>query len=173
MAYIQVWRLYDYVYKFIFSVSNLTFSGLPKNISLSPFEKELKPYIDKIDFAYFNNICDRSLYPSDNMVWCLEKSQRNYAKTYIEQKYNLNENDLIIAVDSDEILTREGIQYIKDHPPKDFYFIKGNLYFPNYYHKIDDWNRSSVSRYNKLMQPLNDFREINILYFTPKIRFPE
>ena len=47
MLYIQVWRLYNYVEKFIFSVSNKTFSGLPKNISLSPFEKELKPYMDK------------------------------------------------------------------------------------------------------------------------------
>ena len=37
-------------------------------------------------------------------------------------KYLLN---LLIVADLDEILTREGIQYIKQHPPNNFYFIKG------------------------------------------------
>ena len=162
MLYIQVWRLYNYIEKFIFSVSNITFSGLPKNISLSPFEKELRPYMDKIEFAYFDNVCDTKLYPFDGKVWCMDKSQRNFGKTYLEQKYNLTENDLIISVDIDEILTREGIEYIKNHPPKQFYFIKGSFYFPYYYHKVDDWNRGSVSRYSKEMKPLNYFREITI-----------
>ena len=164
MLYIQVWRLYNYVDKFIFSISNQTFSGNPKNFSLSPFEKELQPYMDKIDFAQFDNICDRNLYPYDGMVWCIDKSQRNYAKYYLEQHYNPTENDLIIAVDIDEILTRKGIRYIKKHPPKEnFYFIKGSVFFPNYFHKLDDWNRGTVSRYKKSMKPLNYFREITIL----------
>ena len=38
-AYIHLWRLYDYIYKFIIVVSNMTFSGFPKNISFEPFEK--------------------------------------------------------------------------------------------------------------------------------------
>ena len=105
--------------------------------------------MDKIEFIHFDNICDRNLYPYDGMVWCIDKSQRNYAKYYLEQHYNLTENDLIIAVDIDEILTREGIEYIMNHPPKTYYFIKGSVYFPYYYHKVGDWDRGSVSRYNK------------------------
>ena len=97
------------------------------------------------------------------MVWCIDKSQRNYAKYYLEQHYNPTKNDLIIAVDIDEILTRKGIRYIKEHPPKEkFYFIKGSVFFPNYLHVLDDWNRGTVSRYNKKMYPLNYFREITI-----------
>ena len=40
-------------------------------------------------------------------------SQRDYAKNYIEENYNPTEKDLLIVVDIDEILTREGIEYIK------------------------------------------------------------
>ena len=35
-------------------------------------------------------------------------SQRDYAQTYIEEKYNPNEKDILIVVDLDEILTRLG-----------------------------------------------------------------
>ena len=163
MLYIQVWRLYNYVDKFIFTVSNGTYSGLPKNFSLYPFEKELQPYMDKIEFIHFDNICDRNLYPYDEIVWCTEQSQRDYPKYYLEQNYNLNENDLIIFVDIDEILTREGIEYILDHPPINYYFIKGSLYFPYYYHKVGDWDRGIVSRYKKPMIPLN-------FYWNAKLR---
>ena len=162
MLYIQVWRLYNYVDKFIFTVSNGTYSGLPKNFSLYPFEKELQPYMDKIEFIHFDNICDRNLYPDDEIVWCIEKSQRDYPKYYLEQNYNLNENDLIIFVDIDEILTREGIEYILDHPPINYYFIKGSLYFPYYYHKVGDWDRGIVSRYKKPMIPLNFYRNAKL-----------
>ena len=118
--------------------------------------------MDKIEFAYFDNVCDRKLYPFNDIIWCNEKCQRNYAKTYLEENYNLTDKDLIIAVDIDEILTREGIEYIKNHPPNNFNFIKGSVYFPYYYHKMEDWNRGSVSRYNKEMKPLSYFREITI-----------
>ena len=53
-------------------------------------------------------------------------SQRDYAKTFIEENYQPTELDLLIVVDIDVILTREGIEYIKNNPPSFFYFI---LYF--------------------------------------------
>jgi hypothetical protein len=130
MLYIQVWRLYNYVDKFIFTVANRTYSGLSKNFSLYPFEKELQPYMVKIEFIHFDNICNKKLYRNNNNIWCFNRSQRDYPKYYLEQNYNLTENDLIIAVDIDEILTREGIEYIMNHPPKTYYFIKGSVYFP-------------------------------------------
>ena len=72
----------------------------------------MEQYKDKIDIVYFNNVCNRDLYSGDYLNWCIEKSQRDYTKIYIESKYNPTEKDLLIVVDMDEILTREGIQYI-------------------------------------------------------------
>ena len=89
---------------------------------------------------------------------CLEKSQRDYAKTFIEEHYNLTEEDLIVVVDVDEIFTREGIQYIKENPPKNYYFVKGSIYFPYYYHKVRDCDKSIVIRYNKNMKTLSNYK---------------
>ena len=158
MAYVHIWRLYNYVDKFIIIVSNITFTGLSKNISFAPFEDKIKPYMNKIDIVYFNNICNKKEYPTDNLVWCLEKSQRDYAMPFIEEKYNPNENDLIAIVDIDEIFTREGIQYVKNNPPKDFYSVKGAMYFPYYYHKCEDWYFGKVVRYSKNMTTLSKYR---------------
>jgi hypothetical protein len=162
MAYIHIWRLYNYIDKFIIVISNITHSTLSKNVSFRPFEENIQQYMKKIDIINFNNICNKKEYPSDNLVWCLEKSQRDYAKTFLEENYNPTENDLIIIVDCDEILTREGIKYIKKNPPKNYYFIKGSLYFPYYYHKVQDWNLGCVIRYKKNMTTFTKFRRMPI-----------
>ena len=31
-----------------------------------PFEENIRPYMDKIDIANFDNICNKKEYPSDN-----------------------------------------------------------------------------------------------------------
>ena len=113
MAYIHIWRLYDYVDKFIIVVSNLTYSLQPKNVTFDLYKKELKRYKNKIDIVYYDNICNREIYPGMPLNWCMDRSQRDYAKIYIESKYNSTEKDLLIVVDIDEILTREGIRFIK------------------------------------------------------------
>ena len=160
MAYIHIWRLYHYVNKFIMIISNMTHSGLPKNFSLEPYEEKIKPYMDKVDIINFNNICNKKEYNSSNSDWCLEKSQRDYGKTYIEEHYNPTENDLFISVDIDEIFTREGIEYIKQNPPEHYYNVKGSMYFPYYYHKVDNWDRGMVIRYNKNMTTLSNYRDM-------------
>ena len=162
MIYIHIWRLYDYIDKFIILTSNISHSGLPKNISLQPFEQNIKPYFNKIDLVNFNNICNRKEYPNDDYKWCIEKSQRDYAKTYIEEHYKPSEKDLLIVVDIDEILTREGIAFIRSNPPYNFKFIKGTYYFPYYYHKIHDWNRGYIVRYNRKMKSLSKYRSMEI-----------
>ena len=167
MAYIHLWRLYDYIDKFIFVISNTTHAGFPKNISFSPFEQNIEKFMDKIDIVNFDNICNINVYPKRNNIWCFENSQRDYAKIYIEQKYHPTESDLLIVVDIDEILTREGINYIKNNPPKNFYFIKGSMYFPYYYHKLEDWNCGLAVRYNKNMKTLTNYRDTKIT--KPKI----
>ena len=161
IAYVHVWRLYDFIDKFIFVTSNITYSGLSKNFSFEPFEENIKPYMDKIDIVYFNNICNKKEYPKANSIWCIENSQRDYAKNYIEEKYNPSEKDLLIVVDIDEILTREGISYIKNNPPNNFKFIKGTMYFPYYYHKVEDWDKCFVIRYNKKMKTFSKLRLMN------------
>ena len=158
MAYILIWRLYNYVDKFIIVISNVTHTGLPKSFSFKSFEGDFKPYMDKIDIVIFDNICNKEAYPEAQIHWCREKSQRDYAKTYIEGKYNPTENDLLIVTDIDEILTREGIEYIKKNPPNDYKHIKGAIYFPYYYHRIEDWDSGYVIRYNKNMKTLSYYR---------------
>ena len=162
MIYIHIWRLYDYIDKFIVVTSNISHSGQPKNISLKPFEQNIKHFLDKVDIVNFNNICNRKEYPEDDDLWCIEKSQRDYAKTFIEEYYNPTEKDLLIVVDMDEILTKEGIKYIKKNPPYNFKFIQGAYYFPYYYHKIHDWNKGYIVRYNKRMKSLSKYRSMEI-----------
>ena len=65
--------------------------------------------MDKVDIVNFDNKCYNNLYPGDNLAWCIEKSQRDYAKIYIEEKYDPTKKDVLIVVDLDEILTREVI----------------------------------------------------------------
>ena len=165
MAYIHIWRLYNYVDKFIFIISNSTYSGLSKWFTFKPFELSIKPYMDKIDIVTFHNICNRKAYPYNSPIWCFEYSQRDYAKIFIEKKYHPSDKDLLIVVDIDEILTREGIEYIIKNPPSNFSFIKGNMYFPYFYHKVQDWNKGYVVRYNKDMKTLTYYRlQKNISY---------
>ena len=162
IVYIHLWRLYDYIDKFIIVVSNMTYSGLSKNITFKPFEENIKFYKDKIDIIYYDNTCNKEEFPSYDPIWCREASQRDIAIKYLEEHYNPTEKDLLIAVDMDEILTREGIEYIMKNPPKDFYYIKGSTYFPYYYHRLDDWDRGIVLRYKKNIRSFSKFRLMTI-----------
>jgi len=170
MAYIHIWRLYDYVDKFIIVTSNKTYSGLSKNITFKSFEQNIQPYMNKVDIVNFDNICNIKEYPKSESTWCNEVRQRDYAKNYIEERYNPTEQDLLIVADIDEILTREGIEYIKRNPPKDYYFLKGYYYFPFYFHRLEDCDRSLVVRYNKNMKPLTQYR-VQKITFNNTLRF--
>ena len=169
-AYIHIWRLYHYIDKFIFVISNITHSGQPRNFTFKPFEENIKPYMDKIDIVYYNDGCITNRYPQYHLFWCIENCQRDFAKTYIEEHYDPTEKDLLIVVDIDEILTREGIEYIIKNPPKDLYYLYGVMYFPYYYHRFDNWYKGYAIRYKKNMRPLSQIRlsqisEGNILRF--------
>ena len=167
IAYIHIWRLYDYLNEFIIIISNITHSGFSKNVTFGSFEQNIKPFMNKINIVNFNNICNKKEYPSSNVVWCREVCQRDYAKTFIEENYSSTEQDFLIVVDLDEILTRNGIEYIKKNPPKDFYFLKGAVYFPYYYHRLNDWDYGLVVRYNKNMTTIAKYRarkKTNIFY---------
>ena len=49
-----------------------------------------------------------------------------------------------------------------NNPPQDFYFIKGSLYFPYYYHRFGDWDRGFVLRYKKGISSLSKYRVMTI-----------
>ena len=68
-AYIHIWRLYDYVDKFIIVASNLTYSLKPKKVTFELYKEKLKPYMDKVDLVNYDNVCNRKLYPHDNLIW--------------------------------------------------------------------------------------------------------
>ena len=70
--YIHLWRLYDYVDKFIIVFSNATYTGIPQNLTFEPFEKEIKQYMDKVDIAYFDHTCNRVLYPESPQLRCID-----------------------------------------------------------------------------------------------------
>ena len=162
MAYIHLWRLYDYIDRFIIMTSNVTYTGIIKNITFKPFEDKINKYMNKIDIVFFNNICNYTEYPNLNKIWCIEYSQRDYAKTFIENNYKPDRLDLLIVVDIDEILTKEGIEYIKNNPPNNYYFIKGSIEFPYYYHHLEYCDKSVVVRYNKNMKTLTKYRQMKI-----------
>ena len=54
------------------------------------------------------------------------------------------------------------MEYILDHPPKTYYFIKGSMHFPYYYHKVEDWDKGCALRYSKSLKPLNHYRYIHL-----------
>ena len=148
MAYIRIWRLYDYVDYFIIVVSNYTHTGMQKIISFRPFTKDLEKYQSKIRIVYVDGVlCDNVTYPHEDYPWCVEKTQRDYAVKYIEQNFQPTEDDLILISDADEIWTRKSIKFISEHPPKFYYFVRGNVYFPYYFHYQEKWDVGIVCRY--------------------------
>ena len=63
-------------------MANITHSNIPKDFSFMPYEENFRPYLRKVYIVTFDNICNKKEYPSVNLVWCLEKSQRDYAKIF-------------------------------------------------------------------------------------------
>ena len=62
MAFIHLWRLYDYIDRFFFVISNITHTGLPKNITFSPYEQNIEKFLDKVDIVFFDNLCNAKIY---------------------------------------------------------------------------------------------------------------
>ena len=147
MAYIRLWRLYDYVDHFIIIVSNFTHSGVPKTLSFKPFTQDIEKYRKKIHIVYPSILCNNETYPYEDKSWCIEKTQRDYAILYIEEHFQPTENDIILVSDVDEIWTRDGVEFIKNHPPKSFYHVRGTTYFPYYFHFQEKWDVGVVMRY--------------------------
>lgn len=158
VAYVRLWRLYDYVDKFIIVVSHYVHSGKRRKISFKPYEKEIEKYKDKIEIVYAPHICDSTRYYSDKDNWCKEKTQRDYGLTYIEMNHNPGPDDIILVSDADEIFTRDAVERFKRDKPDTFYYVSGVTYFPYYFHRVDVWNVAFVLRYTLVNYSLSQIR---------------
>lgn len=157
--YIRIWRLYKYVDYFVILVSNTTFSGIKRNITFSPYEKELEQ--DKIGIISLpHQLGNRYIYPSQffNKIWCFEKTSRDYTLQAIRSLFGLKMSDLIFVSDLDEIFTREAMEYIIQNPLETYYYARGYMYFPYYYHIIENWNYRLMLRYDPKYFALSRFR---------------
>lgn len=159
-AYIRIWRLYDYVDYFVIIIAELTFSGQHHNITFHPFEKEIEPYKDKIlIFKFPKKICYRHEYRKYDSIWCREKSQRDYGLIMLQEQFNLTTNDIFLVSDCDEIFTREALRYIIKNPPQTLYYVRGVMYFPYYFHVVEEWNWAFVYRYDPNNHHLSKMRK--------------
>ena len=160
MAYIRLWRLYDYVDYFIILISNTTFSGLQKRITFHPFQNEIKRFEDKMRIVYVpGNYTYKEFYGDYSAAWEHENSQRDYAINYIEQNMQPTEDDIILVSDCDEIFTRDAVLFISEHPPKCYYYVLGSMYFPYYFHYQEDWTPGFVLRYRyNMTETLSEIR---------------
>lgn len=169
-AFTRIWRLYNFVDFFIVSYSTQSFSGVPRNISFAPFEKDILQYKDKIILVNVPpGFCDSINYPNLPRPWCVEKSQRSYSLIILKKNFNMTSNDILLISDVDEIFTREAIFYISNHPPDDAYSVCGTLYFPYYFHNIGRWCFAAALRYSDNMDSLQNYREKSYKGKLPKI----
>ena len=154
MLYITLWRMFEYVDYFLIMYSNISFSGKSKEVFFTPFEPEIKLYQDKIIYINIDHfMCNHDKYPRDGPPFCFEKTMRQYFIQYIEENFQPNGNDLIYISDIDEIITRPGIHYIREHPPDTYYVIHAAMYHLFYFHESvkANWYRNFVLRYSKNM----------------------
>lgn len=131
MLSIRLFRMNKFVDYFLIIISNTTFTGLPLQISFSPFESFVEQYRNKI---VFYNISHPSYCKK---TWCREKYQRDVISIAVKS-LNPSNNSLVIVSDLDEIPTTHAMNYIIKNPPKEFYMLSGYMYYYNYRHKFKE-----------------------------------
>ena len=152
MAYVRIWRHAPYVDYFIIVYSNVTFSNMNKTITFEPFTREIQEYRDKIILVPFDGSCDRKKHWGTSH-WCREKTQRDFGIKFIENNFNPTRDDIVIVSDVDEILTRNALRYVIEHPPislsppREYYVLHGDYYFPFYFHRLNEWDAAMIFSY--------------------------
>lgn len=131
MLSIRLNRMTDFVDYFIIVVSNTTHSGLPLQISFSPFESYIEKYRHKI---IFYNI---SFSSNLNTSWSKEIYQRVSICNAIKAS-DVSKNSIVIISDLDEIPTSDAMKYIINNPPKILYMLSGFMYYYNYRNQLRD-----------------------------------
>lgn len=158
MLYAQLVKMSPHVDIFLIAYADTTFSLIPTNITFYPFEKEIAQYESQIRWIRVNF----SGMGTDNDTrsrFKREGHQRDMMMKEIES-LGLNEGDILIMSDCDEILTDEGIKYIKKNPPDDYYRVKGAFfYYTLYWHLHNQWLGAAVINYRKDMKNIEYYRK--------------
>jgi hypothetical protein len=143
LLYLRVRALDAYVDRFVVGHSCWTFQGDPAPaLSLSPLERELSAYDDKI--AVFR-ACGP---PRRARAWDREAGLRAFMQRAVAS-LRPAPDDLVVNTDCDEIPTRRGLQWVVEHPPDAFYKLSG-LYFWytfRWYVAGEVWRKASVVRW--------------------------
>lgn len=124
MLRIRLFRMIKYVDLFITIVANETYSGLPLNVTFSPYESFINKYTKKLVFYNF--------YFPKGMT--KPRKRENYQRIVTAKTikyYHISNESIIIVSDLDEIPTSAAMEYIKLYPPKKMYILKGYLYYFN------------------------------------------
>ena len=110
--------LYDYVDYFVLVEATLTHSGNPKELYYENNKHLFEKYKDKIIHVIAK---DLSPLEKTNDSWVRENEQRNAIDKgiqIIENRYGLNDNDIILVSDADEITDRKIIEFYKNFENK-------------------------------------------------------
>lgn len=117
MLYTRLWRLDPYVDKFFIYASNISFSGVERNLSTKPFEEKISQYESKIHWITKDAGCtgrDKKFFDG---AWCRENTARSSIYPALKQ-YGPNQEDFIIFSDLDEIPTRYAMEMLQLDPPE-------------------------------------------------------
>ncbi|OHS94852.1 hypothetical protein TRFO_10765 [Tritrichomonas foetus] len=155
MLFFRVLQLYQYVEKFVIGMSNVTFSGKPNVIELDFLKKELKSYSNKIC------IFEIEMTALHESAWSREEFQRNSIIKKLND-FHPHKEDVLIMSDCDEILTRQGIIYLKNNLPKTYFRFKSLFFYYSLRWFKGFWNAPSVINYGFLIKSnlsLNFFRK--------------
>lgn len=160
MLYTRLWRMTPYVDHFLIFVSQQSFSGLQRNVSFAPFDKEIRAFPNL--HLYYDDIDCKS-----GGAWCREKKTRTLLMNHLSE-FKPNSDDLVLSSDIDEIPTRKGIEFLLNNPPKTIYDLKGAYLSPNYKFFMFDWYRAILFRYSKDF-PIDDMRRGEKMFY----KFPD
>lgn len=143
---LRIWRLMPFIHHFTVQISTNTYTDKERNVSFWPFEKEIKEYVDMgLLSIFYNKLTCPHPHPW-GYVWCLDANARLHL---FENWKTLNPQygDYILNCDLDEIPTRNGMRYMIEHPPEDYYSMWGINTNPNFMFEADDCYTNTFIKY--------------------------
>jgi len=147
MLLLRLTELYDVVNQFIIVEATSTYVGNKKELNFKNNLEMYKKFLDKVTYIVVNDM------PNTGNPWDNENYQRACIDKGI-QKLELNDEDIIVVLDSDEIPNSELLRKIKNGNikiDKDLlYGLDMDFYYYNYTCKQDvQWTKGKLLTYNK------------------------
>ena len=105
--------LYDYVDYFVLVEATLTHTGNPKELYYEKNKHQFEKYKDKIIHVIIDDFNNLKGPKYDGIREMGQRNAIDKGIQIIENKYGLNDNDIILVSDADEITDRKIIEYYK------------------------------------------------------------